>query len=74
MVTQIGVPSKQIRESRYDSLVRIDSPESLQEADDKTRTQVIETVRAAFDPYVQRAEVRYSAACWMVAARTPSVA
>jgi SAM-dependent methyltransferase len=41
----------------------------LQEADDRTRRQVIETVRAAFDPYVQGAEVRFNAACWMVHAR-----
>ena len=41
----------------------------LQEADDRTRTQIIETVRAAFDPYVQGAEVRFTAACWMVGAR-----
>ena len=41
----------------------------LQEADDRTRTEVIETVRAAFDPYVQGAEVRFTAACWMVSAR-----
>jgi ubiquinone/menaquinone biosynthesis C-methylase UbiE len=44
----------------------------LQEADDRTRTQVIETVRAAFDPYVHGAEVRFTAACWMVDARAPS--
>jgi SAM-dependent methyltransferase len=44
----------------------------LQEADDRTRTQVIETVRAAFDPYVHGAEVRFTAACWMVSARAPS--
>ena len=44
----------------------------LQEADDRTRTQVIETVRAAFDPYVHGAEVRFVAACWMVGARAPS--
>ncbi len=45
----------------------------LQEADDRTRTQVVETVRAAFDPYVHGAEVRFTAACWMVGARAPSV-
>ena len=44
----------------------------LQEADDRTRTQVIETVRAAFDPYVHGTEVRFNAACWMVGARAPS--
>jgi ubiquinone/menaquinone biosynthesis C-methylase UbiE len=41
----------------------------LQEADDRTRAQVIETVRAAFDPYVHGAEVRNTAACWLVGAR-----
>jgi ubiquinone/menaquinone biosynthesis C-methylase UbiE len=39
----------------------------LQEA--RNRAQVIETVRVAFDPYVQGAEVRFTAACWMVGAR-----
>jgi SAM-dependent methyltransferase len=41
----------------------------LHEADDRTRTQVIETVRAAFEPYVHGAEVRFTAACWMIGAR-----
>ncbi len=45
----------------------------LHEADDQTRTQVIETVRAAFEPYVHGAEVRFTAACWLVSARAPSV-
>jgi ubiquinone/menaquinone biosynthesis C-methylase UbiE len=45
---------------------------ALYEADDRTRTQVIETVRAAFEPYVHGAEVRFTAACWMVGARAPS--
>lgn len=40
----------------------------LQEADDETRTRVIETVRPAFDPYVEGTEVRFTAACWMVRA------
>jgi SAM-dependent methyltransferase len=44
----------------------------LHEADDRTRTQVIETVRAAFGPYVHGTEVRFTAACWMVGARAPS--
>ncbi len=44
----------------------------LHEVDDRTRTQVIETVRAAFEPYVHGAEVRFNAACWMVGARAPS--
>jgi SAM-dependent methyltransferase len=44
----------------------------LQEADDVTRTQVTHAVRAAFDPYVQGTEVRFTAACWMVGARARS--
>jgi hypothetical protein len=44
----------------------------LQEVDDQTRAQVIETVRAAFEPYVHGAEVRYTAACWWVSAQAPA--
>ncbi len=44
----------------------------LQEADERTRTQVTETVRAAFEPYVHGDEVRFTAACWTVGARAPS--
>jgi hypothetical protein len=44
----------------------------LQEADDRTRAQVIETVRAAFDTCVHGAEVRFAAACWMVSAQARS--
>lgn len=43
----------------------------FQKTDDRTRRQVIETVRAAFDPYVHGAEVRFTAACWMVGATQP---
>jgi hypothetical protein len=41
----------------------------LQEADEATRTRVVEVVRPAFDPFVHGAEVRFTAACWMVTAR-----
>jgi ubiquinone/menaquinone biosynthesis C-methylase UbiE len=41
----------------------------LHDADDKTRTHVIETVRRAFDEYVSGADVRFVAACWWVGAR-----
>jgi len=44
----------------------------LQQAGDRTRTQVVEAVRAAFDPYVFGDEVRFTAACWMVSARSRS--
>ena len=43
----------------------------LQEADDRTRRLVLETVRAAFEPYVHGTAVRFTAACWMVCARAP---
>jgi SAM-dependent methyltransferase len=42
---------------------------ALPEVDAATRARVIETVRAAFEPYVRGTEVRFDAACWMVAAR-----
>ena len=41
----------------------------LQEADERTRAQVVEAVRPAFDPYVQGTEVRFIAASWMAGAR-----
>jgi SAM-dependent methyltransferase len=44
----------------------------LQDADERTRTQVIATVRTAFDPYVHGTEVRFNAACWMASARAPA--
>lgn len=44
----------------------------LQEADKRARAQIIETVRAAFEPYVHGDEVRFTAACWIVGARAPS--
>ncbi len=43
---------------------------ALQEADPQTRAQVTAAVRAAFDPYVHGAEVRFTARCWMICART----
>jgi SAM-dependent methyltransferase len=45
---------------------------ALQEVDEHTRAQVIATVRPAFAPFVHGAEVRFTAACWMVAARCPA--
>jgi SAM-dependent methyltransferase len=42
---------------------------ALRETDPQTRTQVVAAVRAAFDPYVHGAEVRFTAACWMMCAR-----
>lgn len=42
---------------------------ALQEADEQTRARVIETVRPAFDPFVDGDTVRFTAACWEIAAR-----
>jgi SAM-dependent methyltransferase len=44
----------------------------LHEVDDRTRARVIETARAAFERYVHGAEVRFTAALWMVSARASS--
>ena len=41
----------------------------LDEVDEQTRMQVIETVRPAFDPYVHGVDVQFNAACWIVNAR-----
>jgi ubiquinone/menaquinone biosynthesis C-methylase UbiE len=38
-------------------------------ADERTRAQVLETVRAAFAPYVHGKEVRFNAACWLISAK-----
>lgn len=45
---------------------------ALEQLDEATRAQVIETIRTAFDPYVIGAEVRFTAACWMIGARVPA--
>lgn len=42
--------------------------QTLHQADEATRTEVIKTVRAAFDPYVHGTEVRFTAACWVAQA------
>lgn len=42
---------------------------ALQTADDRTRDKVVEAVRPAFDPYLHGAEVRFTAACWVISAR-----
>jgi SAM-dependent methyltransferase len=44
---------------------------ALQEADATTRVRVTDAVLAAFEPFVDGDEVRFTAACWMVAARNP---
>jgi hypothetical protein len=41
----------------------------LPQLDERTRAKVLETVRAGFEPFVHGDEVRFTAACWTVAAR-----
>jgi ubiquinone/menaquinone biosynthesis C-methylase UbiE len=43
----------------------------LRQEDEQTRERVIAAVRSAFEPYVHGDEVRFTAACWMVAAHAP---
>ncbi|MDO9451907.1 MAG: class I SAM-dependent methyltransferase [Stagnimonas sp.] len=42
---------------------------ALQHTAEPMREQVINTVRAAFEPYVQGEQVRFTAACWTITAR-----
>jgi ubiquinone/menaquinone biosynthesis C-methylase UbiE len=42
---------------------------ALPQVDEKTRAQIIETVRRAFDSYVHGGDVCFVAACWRVGAR-----
>ncbi|MHC1948402.1 class I SAM-dependent methyltransferase [Bradyrhizobium sp. UFLA06-06] len=46
----------------------------LQTMEEPLRTHVIETVRGAFGRYIHGTEIRFTAACWMVAARAPAEA
>jgi SAM-dependent methyltransferase len=41
----------------------------LQQQDAATRARTVAAVRAAFEPYVHGAEVRFTSACWTVTAR-----
>ena len=40
----------------------------LQHGDDQLRARVVAAIRPAFEPYVHGAEVRFTAACWLVSA------
>lgn len=42
---------------------------ALRDVDPETRARVAIAVRAAFEPYVHGAEVRFTACCWMIRAR-----
>jgi len=45
---------------------------ALRSSEDGMRKRVLDAVRAAFDPYVRGAEVRFTAACWRLAALATS--
>jgi ubiquinone/menaquinone biosynthesis C-methylase UbiE len=40
----------------------------LPQLDEKSRSRIIDTVRAAFEPYVHGDDVRFTAACWTIGA------
>ncbi|MDQ1181854.1 hypothetical protein QE397_003309 [Rhodococcus sp. SORGH_AS 301] len=42
---------------------------ALRDEDEQTRARVMETVRAAFAPFVHETDVRFDAACWVIGAR-----
>jgi hypothetical protein len=42
---------------------------ALMQMDAPSRDRIVEAVRPAFDSYVDGADVRFTAACWMIAAR-----
>jgi len=44
---------------------------ALQGVDDARRRQVVEAIRPAFEPFVEREDVRFEAACWSISARNP---
>jgi SAM-dependent methyltransferase len=44
---------------------------ALEDADDLTRARVVDVVRDAFAPFVHGDDVRYDAACWLIAATAP---
>jgi SAM-dependent methyltransferase len=50
--------------SRFGPLGRV-----LGSVDDAMRARIIDTVRAAFDPFVHGDEVRFTSACWTVSGR-----
>jgi SAM-dependent methyltransferase len=44
---------------------------ALRAADERTRARITEAVLPAFEAYIDGAEVRFVAACWMIGARSP---
>jgi SAM-dependent methyltransferase len=70
-IQRIDVPCAMPESRLVDYLTRLGPVgAALQEADEHTRARVIEAVRPAFDPFVHGTEVRFTAACWMIGARS----
>lgn len=44
----------------------------LQDADEDTRVRVAESIRSAYDRYVQGDQVRFTAACWLITGACPA--
>jgi len=44
---------------------------ALRNSNEPARQEMIQKVRAAFEPFVREAQVRFDAACWMIEARAP---
>ena len=42
---------------------------ALREVQEPKRTEIVKSVRAAFDPFVFGDEVRFKTACWLIKAR-----
>ena len=61
-----SLPERELKPyiSRLGPLARV-----LPQVDEHKRASIIGAVRAAFDPFVHGAEVRFTAACWTVAAK-----
>ncbi|GJL93513.1 class I SAM-dependent methyltransferase [Hyphococcus sp.] len=64
--TPVDVPST-LPESQLIPYLSRMGPEgvAIQNADDEMRSRLLDTVRAAFEPYVHGSEVRFSCACWV---------
>jgi SAM-dependent methyltransferase len=62
-------------EAELDNYLAVMGPvgRALQQVDDGTRARAMARIRPAFDHCVRDTEVQFTAACWMVDARVPSV-
>lgn len=45
--------------------------QALGEADERTRAEVLDVLRVAYEPYVEGDEVHFTSACWSIGAESP---